>query len=590
MRVDHPRFLVPIVVALSASCAGPPRPTPSIPPAPGATRADAGVCNASRTVPHRDVIERRVAHKRGTMGRARTNMVATSHTLATAVGREVLARGGNAVDAYVASVLTEDVVLPGVTSTAGITGFLVGGHGVAPQYVHGPYRTPPRAIAGYHVGDPPGREVLLPGAPFALLEAQARWGRLPLADVLAPVIRLAREGFAIDALDAAAIAANARALRSSPYGAQTYFHDDAPLGVGAVLRLPEVAATLERVARNGVDEFRRGEWARAFVAEVNRQGGALEPSDMEALRAVIAPAARGSYRGRTVYASSAGSYGGRALLLALAVLEHADIARMGPPERSAATLALLVHTQRATAVRAEPWLLDASVTGEALGARLRARSDAIWTAIERGEEPRPDVAWGGHHSSAVVVVDRDGLVVAGTHTIETTNWGRAIFVGGFPLGTVAAHAPGIDRVAPGDPVPDPLSVALVEEDGVIRIAESVYGTGLNPADVQILSHLIDHGRTPEDAVLAPRLGFFVFDLTRMQGDVTRNLLDPRFEPRELCELGPLGATLVQEAMPGYPPGVLDLGFPTVVQVRGDGAAREILGMTPEWMEGVAAGD
>ena len=133
---------------------------------------------------------------------------------------------------------------------------------------------------------------------------------------------------------------------------------------------------------------------------------------------------------------------------------------------------------------------------------------------------------------------------------------------------------------------DPLTATIVYDGERPAIALAVYGTGLHPADVQILTRMIDFGLNPEEAVLAPRLGYFFFDPMKMTGDHTRNLLDLRIDPALVCQLGALGETLFQHETPGYPPGHLDLGFPTVVQIR----EGEILGMTPEWMDGVAAGD
>ena len=533
-------------------------------------------------VPHRDLIEARVAKKRGTMGRAMRNMVATSHALATRVGQDVLASGGNAVDAFAAAVLTEDMVLPGVTSTAGVAGFLVAQPGRPPVYVHGPYRTPTRDGVAWHPGDPVGREVLLPGAPFALLEAQARYGKLPLSRALAPVIALAQDGFEVDSLLAASIA-RVPSLRRSPYAQATYFRDGAPRAVGAHVRLPVLAATLERLARNGAKELTAGAWAHAFIAEVQAEGGALALADLSELRAVIAPALHARYRGHDVYTASSTSYGGRKLLASLAVLEHASPERLRPIEASADALGLFLRTHRA--VEAEAWVRDPAVIGAVLEQKLADRAPRLWDAVANERPTAAPTVEGGSHSSSVIVVDEGGLVVVGTHTIESANWGEGLFVGGFPLGVSTAHMASVDGV-----LVDPLSATLVYDGLAPWLAMAVYGTGLHPADVQLLSGVVDQHRDVETAVLAPRLGWFEFDLARGTADTGVNLLDPRVPPAVTCQLGALGKTLRQTAEPGYPPGFLDLGFPTMVEITGSGATRTLRGMTPEWMNGVAAGN
>jgi gamma-glutamyltranspeptidase len=194
---------------------------------------------------------------------------------------------------------------------------------------------------------------------------------------------------------------------------------------------------------------------------------------------------------------------------------------------------------------------------------------------------------GGSHSSAVIVVDADGNVVVGTHTIETLNWGEGLFVGGVPLSTAGPTAfddPGAATLAQRT---DPLSDTLVLQDGAPRVALAVYGTGLFPGDVQILDAVLARGLDAEQAVLEPRVGYVAFDAQRMTLDVTRRSVDPRFDAGLLCELEERGFTL-ERSMPGYPAGFVDTGFPTLVTM----SPGRLRGMTPDasYVHGVAAGD
>lgn len=547
-------------------------------------------CLSAPPPPNSDVIERRVAEKLGTMGVASKNMVATSHRLATQVGREVLASGGNAVDAFVAAVLAQDMVLPGVTSSAGIAGFLVYDPTTKRTvYVHAPYRTVRDPAGQWSVGAPMGREVLLPGAPFSLFEGQKRFGRLSLAKVLQPVIDLATAGFPIDALYARSIKAREQVLRSSAYGAATFFPEGQPLPEGATLRLPELASTLTRFASQGPDEIRRGRWGKEFMAAVKERGGNAVAEDLRALHAEFLEPLAATYRGWSVVASSGASYGGAKLLAHLKVLEHASFPAQRPLSLSASTLELLARTQRA--IEAESWVYEQSLrrAPRKFSERLEGAHGALYAAVMARMPAGVPVMDGGTHSSAVITVDAGGMVVVGTHTIEALNWGQGIFVGGIPLATSAPTVvhPG---TRPGEPIDDPLSSAIVFRDGAPRVASTTYGTGLSPGDVQVLTNVLDLDMSPEAAVLSPRLGWFGFDITTFKVDRSTNLLDLRVPRSVICPLGALGTTLMQHEPAGYPPGRLDLGFPTVVTLSPPGAPRRLAGMTPEWMDGVAAGD
>ena len=113
----------------------------------------------------------------------------------------------------------------------------------------------------------------------------------------------------------------------------------------------------------------------------------------------------------------------------------------------------------------------------------------------------------------------------------------------------------------------------------------MYGIGLDPADVQLIDDVVSAGLDAEDAVLRPRVGFYQFDLEKRAVDDSENVADPRMPADVLCSLRQRGLR-VTRAMTGYPPGIVDTGFPTLLVIR----PRELHGITPELMQGVAAGD
>jgi gamma-glutamyltranspeptidase/glutathione hydrolase len=519
------------------------------------------------------------------MGTAATAMVATSHALSTQMGVDVLSRGGNAVDAYIAAVLTQDLVLPGVTSTAGLTGFLV--YVAATKsiyYVQGPLKAP--AVAA--TGSSPGAQVMIPGEVAALALASQSYGKLPLSDVVTPVAQLAAQGFAIDRLYADSISVNAAMLSQSDYGKTTFFANGQPLAEGATLAQPEVAATLSDLASGGAAAFYEGTWATSFVTAVSGAGGTASLADLAGYQALLEAPIILQHHDATIFTSSGYSNGGARLLLALQTLDNANPATLGPYDQSAGALELLLRVHAAESSQ-ESWLEDPTALSNpgTAYADIVSGAQTMWAMVQADTPPTPAPA-AGTHSSAVVVVDAAGNIVAGTHTIETTNWGLGFFAGGLPLSTSASLHPGI---APGAYAMDPLSSEIAFVGGQPRLAMSTYGTGLHPGDVQVMSYVLDYGLDAEDAVLEPRLGYYA--VTTQNGvdsvDMTTHMLDQRVLGNVVCPTRAAGFGLQQSEPPPILPGFIDTGFPTVVTFTPTSGPAHLEGMTPEWMNGVAAG-
>jgi len=529
--------------------------------------------------------EQQIQYKRGTMGTAATAMVATSHALSTRMGVDVLSRGGNAVDAYVAAVLTQDLVLPGVTSTAGLTGFLV--YVAATKsiyYVQGPLQAP--AVAP--TGSSAGAQVMIPGEVAALALASQRFGVLSLSDVVSPVAALAAQGFAIDRLYADSISVNAAMLSQSDYGQRTFFAGGQPLAEGATLVQPDVAATLTDIASGGTAAFYEGAWASEFVATVAAAGGTASLTDLAGYQALLEAPIILQHHDATLFTSSGYSNGGARLLLALQTLDNASPVGLGPYDQSAGALELLLRVHAAESSQ-ESWLEDPTALSnpDTAYADILSGAQAMWSMVKAGTTPASTPAV-GTHSSAVVVVDAAGNVVAGTHTIETTNWGLGLFAGGLSLSTSASLHPGI---APGAYAMDPLSSEIAFVGGQPRLAMSTYGTGLHPGDVQVLSYVLDYGLDAEDAVLEPRVGYYA--VTTQNGvdsvDMSTHMLDERVPGGVVCPVRAAGFGLQQSEPPPVLPGFIDTGFPTVVTIDPSAGPMHLQGMTPEWMSGVASG-
>ena len=593
--------LTALVLAACAAPAVTPAPQPP-PPAPIviAASSDAGAALAAADAAPVDPcagddfglppgseadIAARFAKKRGTKGIATKHMVASSHHLATEAGLAILRAGGTAADAFVATTLVQDVVFPGVTSTAGLTGVLVyEAKTKKVTYVHGGLADPIDPTRRYHEGDTAiGKLVLIPGAPAAYAEIAKRFGKKPLSVLVEPAAKLAANGFPADKLYARSIVGHRAKLEKSAYGKKAFFHDGQPVGVGETLKLEEFAASLRAYGKDPTF-FHKGRWVRDAVALVAANGGVLNAKDFETYVPEIAPAMHASYMGHEVYA---GGHGGVKVLVSLGALELLRGGAPGEPfATSADSLETLLRVQRAT-----DWLKllhdrDLVSKGEATNADLARYStniaDVVRARLGTGAATQP-----GTHSSAVIVVDAQGNVVVGTHTIETLNWGEGLFVGGVPLSTSAPVSFDDATKATTRMRIDPLSNTLVLKNGVPVAALAVYGTGLHPADVQILDDVIARHLDAEDAVLTPRAGYYSFDFTTMKVDQAKSTVDPRFDSSLLCTLKQRGFPLTR-SMPGAPAGFVDTGFPTLVTI----APGRIEGMPPDpsHIEGLAAGD
>lgn len=603
-RMVSTRIVLVMIVAVAA-CARPTAPpAPAIAPA-ASVRVDPPLPSPAPTAPAPDTCEgdefglgaggldRRnasVMGKRGTGGRAQHTMVATSHKLATEAGLAVLRKGGNAADAFLAATLVQDVVLPGVTSTAGLAGILVyEAKSGALTYIHGGLADPVDPAARYRFGDKEiGKQVLIPGAPAAYATLAKRFGTRRLRELVEPAAHTA-DGFRPDRLYLFTIESRKEILERSAYGRTTFFREGRPIKQGDTLKLPEVAKTL-RAFGDDPNLFYRGAWPGGAIVLAREYGGALAVRDFESYAPEVSTPIHGHFMGHDVYAAG---HGGMKLLIALGALERLrDGAPSYPPSGSAGALERLVRVMRT--VDALPVLRDRTfiaptmwglATEPLLAGFLKKRVEEVWRDVAKASEPPAPPGTAGTHSSSVVVVDAQGNVVVGTHTIEALPWGEGLFVGGIPLATAAPAGMDDATKASVRMRTDALTDTIVLKDGHLRAALAVYGTGLFPADVQILDAVLARGTRPEDAVLEPRVGYSQWNDVTRAVDPKINSVDPRFPPDLLCEMKHRGLML-ERSMPNYPPGYVDTGFPTLVTVEPTG----LEGMTPDLMSGVADGD
>ncbi len=295
---------------------------------------------------------------------SRRAMAATSQPLAVQVGLHILVQGGNAADAAVAMAAALNVTEPTSTGIGGDCFALY--YDAASRRVHGlngSGRAPQRLSLellqrrGFGSQLPPfhALTVTVPGACAAWSDLVARFGRLPLARVLAPAIELARQGFPVAPITAYFWARGAERQLAQALNGQELTIDGRPPAAGEVFRNPGLARTLQAVAEGGAQAFYGGDIARAMVQVVQQAGGVLELADLAAHQSEWVEPISTLYRGVRIWECPPNGQG-LAALLALNILQGFDVARRAP--LSAQRLHLVIEALRLAFADAHRFVAD----------------------------------------------------------------------------------------------------------------------------------------------------------------------------------------------------------------------------------------
>lgn len=467
-------------------------------------------------------------------------MVVCDAPIASAVGADILRNGGNAVDAAVAVGFALAVVYPEAGNIGG-GGFALVRMGDG-RTASVDYRemAPARSTRDMYV-DATGKvteasvvgplSVGVPGAVAGLLATLDRFGSMSRQAVLAPAIRLAEEGFVVDAALSASIG-DYSDLIGRFAGASVFLPNGRPLAEGTTLRQPELARTLRRIAEHGAAGFYAGETARLLVDEIRQGGGILSEADLAAYRPRWREPIRTTYRGHTVLGVSPPS-SGVTLMQALNILEAFPSL---PPFGSTAYTHLVASAFQRAFIDRNARLGDPDhvsvpvdrILDKGYAARLLATIDPAAatptaTVIERmgrvglvraRTEPSETI----HYS----VVDRHGNAVATTTTLNNL-YGSGVYVrgAGFFLNDEMddfTSRPGVpnmfglvqgeaNAIAPGKRMLSAMSPTIVlDRDGrVLLVAGARGGPRIISSTAQVILNVIDHKMILADAMSAPRI-------------------------------------------------------------------------------------
>ncbi len=356
--------------------------------------------------------------------------VASAHPRATQAAMAVMAQGGNAFDAAVALTAALAVVEP-YGSGIGGGGFwlLQRGGDDRPVMLDGRETAPAAAYPEMYLDDAGeldrqrsmrgGLAAGIPGTPAALVHLAEEYGELPLAESLAPAIRLARQGFQVDTQYRRMALFRLRDLNADPEAREIFLRDRIPPPLGSVLRQPDLAETLEHLAEAGFDGFYRGPVAEALVAGVRASGGLWTPDDLAGYRVVEREPVQAEVDGLRITAATLPSAGGVGLVGFLQMLADDDLAAMSDADRVHLTAEAMRRVYRDRAAwLGDPDFVDIPMERLLSPEHARAmRADISLTeATPSAELPLPGGE--GEQTTHFSVIDADGNRVAATLSIN----------------------------------------------------------------------------------------------------------------------------------------------------------------------------
>jgi gamma-glutamyltranspeptidase/glutathione hydrolase len=456
-------------------------------------------------------------------------VVVTNHPLASAAGAQVLAEGGNAVDAAICALFTLSIVEPMMVGVLGGGVFHLrtpdGKHTTFDGYSVAPLASRPDMYRPLNVqpfdfkaverreNSVGAKSVGVPGNLAVWCHAAEKFGRLSLADLLEPAIRYARRGFSVTPYLASFVAKKAEDIARDPNLAKLLLPDDRALVAGDRLVQPEAAESLLIIAREGSHALYGGEIGKRFAEYIASKGGYLSIKDLESYSMVERTPVRGTYRGREIVGPAPPAAGGMHIVEMLNVLEGFDLKSLG--FGSSRTLHLiaevlkLAFADRAMAL-ADPAFVKvpiAKLTSKEYAAQRRRELD-----LTRARAWEPGIpAAESSDTTHVTVADADGHVVSATHTING-EFGSCLLVPG--VGFIPDNymynldpRPGSTlSIAPGKRVTSSMSPMMILESGQVKYALGLPG-GLTIFGnaTQAIVNLIDHGMSLQEAVEAPRI-------------------------------------------------------------------------------------
>lgn len=446
------------------------------------------------------------------------------------VAADILKKGGNAVDAAVATAFTLAVTYPEAGN--------IGGGGFMTLFVDGkPYfldyrEVAPKAATRNMYLDDKGevienlslvgaRAAGVPGTVMGLWEAHQKFGKLPWSELLTPAIGYAKNGFKV-AEKQYQYRNDAQGMFRTATNFNDYFGN---MKVGELFRQPEMAQTLERIADKGVSEFYQGKTADLLVAQMQADKGLITKDDLKDYKAVWREPMAVSWRGNVVYTAPPPSSGGVALAQLLGIKEDRAADFKGVAHNSAQYIHLLAEIEKRVFADRADYLGDPAFTKVPVdqlvakdylanrAAQVNPKAISATDKVKPGLEP--------HQTTHFSIVDKQGNAVSNTYTLNL-DYGSGVVVKGagfllndemddFSAKPGAANAFGVvggdaNAIEPGKRMLSSMSPSLMTRDGKVELVIGTPGgSRIFTSIFQVMNNLYDYGMPLDKAVAAQRV-------------------------------------------------------------------------------------
>jgi gamma-glutamyltranspeptidase/glutathione hydrolase len=440
------------------------------------------------------------------------NVVCTSQPLAAQAGLAMLAEGGNAVDAAVATAITLALVEP-VSNGIGSDAFAIVWDGTQPHGLNASGRSPaawtPEYFNGQGVATRGWNSVTIPGAVSGWVELHARFGRLPFDKLFERAIGYGRNGFLVSPTIAAQWAAQVPELRSQPGFAEAFLPAGRAPEPGQLFCLPEHAATLEKIAATNGEAFYRGELAATMAAHAAAHGGAMLTSDLAAHRADWVDTISYDYRGYTIHEIPPNGQGVVALA-ALGILGHFDMA--GMPVDSADSVHLQIEALKLAFADALSYVADIDhmpygpeqlLEPDYLRERSKLIDRSLAKPVAAGTPPKGGTVY-------LAAADASGMMVSMIQS-NYMGFGSGVVVPGTGIslqnrGANFVATPGHpNQVGPNKRPYHTIVPGFITKEGAPVMSFGVMGGTMQPqGHVQVAVRIADYGQNPQAACDGPR--------------------------------------------------------------------------------------
>ncbi|WP_424964128.1 gamma-glutamyltransferase family protein [Ekhidna sp.] len=452
---------------------------------------------------------------------SKVGMVAAAQPLATLAGVKILESGGNAADAAIATAFAIAVVEPTMNGIGGRNQILIRLPNGSFIGYNGMTEVPANFIADKDLPNSGHRVVAVPGVVAALTRLHKEHGSMPISELMKPAIKYAEEGFELLEGEAERHSSALDIIKHDP-GFRNYMlkKDTTTFKAGEILKQPDLANTLKRIANSDGDDFYRGETARIISKDMKANNGFITSEDLANYRALDARYISTTYRDYEIHSIPAPA-GGGLVVKALNIMEQFELSRMTDAQWAIIVNQALAYSIESmeydypetdlNRVQSKEWAIEKArqiIIPKSLQPSKITRVSKSQNLLATNTDWTGDI-WGqnSHHTTHLVTADSSGMVVSITQTIGPLFGSKVITPGlGFVYAsTMGSYLSGADQ-DPGSRPRTTIAPTIVTKDGeTVLVLGAAGGLRILSGIVQTISRFVDQGMNLEEAVSAPRI-------------------------------------------------------------------------------------